>query len=78
MANCRRHQAEMREMRHNVEELKKQQDHLRENASQADRRALAASHEAEEVRTLHDISEKHRRQLDNEVNSIKESLQVCF
>ena len=78
MANFRRHQTEMRELRHAMDELKKEQENLRDVLSQTERRVLAASNEAEEARSLQDMAERQRRQLDNEMISVKESLQVIF
>ena len=44
--------------------------------SQTERRAVAASNEAEEARSLHEMAERQKRQLDGELTSVKESLQV--
>ena len=44
--------------------------------SQTERRVVTASNEAEEARGLHDMAERQKRQLDNELSSAKESLQV--
>ena len=37
---------------------------------------MAASNEAEEARSLHEMAERQKRQLDGELTSVKESLQV--
>ena len=78
MATNRRQQTEMRDLRHAMDEMKKEQENLRDVLSQTERRVLAASNEAEEARSLHDMAERQRRQLDNEMISVKESLQVIF
>ena len=44
--------------------------------SQTERRVLAASNEAEEAKSLHEMAERQKRQLDGELTSVKESLQV--
>ena len=78
MANCRKYQAEIRDLKHAIEEMRKEQENLRDVLSQTERRFLAASNEAEEARGLHDMAERQKRQLDNELTSVKETLQVIF
>ena len=78
MANCRKYQAEIRDLKHAIEEMRKEQENLRDVLSQTERRFLAASNEAEEARGLHDMVERQKRQLDNELTSVKETLQVIF
>lgn len=75
MANCRKYQAEIRDLKHAIEEMRKEQENLRDVLSQTERRVLAASNEAEEARGLHDMAERQKRQLDNELTSVKENLQ---
>ena len=78
MANCRKYQAEIRDLKHAIEEMRKEQENLRDVLSQTERRVLAASNEAEEARGLHDMAERQKRQLDNELTSVKENLQVIL
>ena len=75
MANCRRQQTEIRELRHVSEELKKDQDGLRDKIVQAERKCAVASNEAEEARTFHEMAERQKRQLEQDLDSLKESLQ---
>ena len=58
-----------------MDELRKDQEVVRDNLAQAERKATAAFNEAEEARTLLEISERQKRQLDHEFNALKDSLQ---
>ena len=64
MANNRRLQAEIRELRHAMAEMKTEQDNLRDILSQTERRVLAASSEAEEAKIRAEEEEKEKERLE--------------
>jgi chromosome segregation ATPase len=64
----------MRALRDTIEELRHEVERSREAAAQAERRASAASHEAEEARTLLDTSERIKRTIESELASARDGL----
>ena len=65
---------ETRECRQSIEDLKQEMEALRESLARAERKAATSSNEAEEARTLLEMTEKQKRQLENELSHMRESL----
>ena len=74
MANCRRQQTEMRDLKDQIEELRRELEMSRDSISVAERKATSASHEAEEARTLLATADKLKRQVEHELSNTRESL----
>ena len=74
MANCRRQQTEMRDLKDQIEELRRELEISRDCISVAERKATTASHEAEEARTLLATADKLKRQGEHELSNTRESL----
>lgn len=74
MANCRRHQAETRDLKHVIDELRQQHEDLKDKLGHAQRMYSVASNEASEAKTFQEMTEKQKRQLETELTTVKELL----
>lgn len=74
MANCRRQMSEMRDLRQTLEDLRQEMEALRESSARAERKAAISANETEEARTLLEMAEKQKRQLEHELNHMRDSL----
>ena len=75
MANCRRQQSEMRELRQTIEECREDQECLRDKLLQAEKKAASAFNEVEEAKTMHEMLERQKRQIVLELDESKDALE---
>ena len=73
-ANCRRQMSEMRDLRQTLEDLRQEMEALRESSARAERKAATSANETEEARTLLEMAEKQKRQLEYELNNMRDSV----